>query len=157
MGRLTDEFVAFLKEDTWNYTLEEKEGHNAIFFSYSGKNGTLKTHIFLREEIEVACVYSKLEVTVPEDKRLKVGEFLSRANYGLLVGNFEIDFRDGEVRYKASADFEGTTTSSTSYRNLLHANLSTADRYYPALMKMIWSDELSAEAAIEMIEGGSSD
>jgi hypothetical protein len=31
-----------------------------------------------------------------------LAEFFSRANYGLRTGNFEIDFRDGEMRYKAS-------------------------------------------------------
>ena len=32
----------------------------------------------------------------------KVAEFLHRANYGMLVGNFEMDYSDGEIRFKYS-------------------------------------------------------
>ena len=43
----------------------------------------------------------------PEEMRVPMAEFLTRANYGLRIGNFEMDFEDGEVRYKSSVDFEG--------------------------------------------------
>ncbi len=38
----------------------------------------------------------------PEDENAmnRTAEFLHRANYGLPKGNFELDYRDGEVRYK---------------------------------------------------------
>ncbi len=42
-------------------------------------------------------------VKAPEEKRLAIAEFVARANDGLRIGNFELDFGDGEVRYKRSA------------------------------------------------------
>jgi len=35
-----------------------------------------------------------------------VNEFLTRANYGLNIGNFEMDFQDGEIRFKTAIDVE---------------------------------------------------
>lgn len=32
----------------------------------------------------------------------RTAEFLTRANYGLVFGNFEMDMHDGEIRYKPS-------------------------------------------------------
>jgi len=39
-------------------------------------------------------------------------KFLTRANYGMMIGNFEMDFTDGEIRYKTSIDVEGDKLSS---------------------------------------------
>ncbi len=155
MGRITDGLLKFLEEDKWNYNQEEKDDHNAVYFSYTGKQGKLNTTIIVREPMEVICVYSRLELTVTEEKLAAAAEFICRANYGLLIGNFELDFRDGEVRYKSSADLEGAVAGATVFRNLLHANLSTADRYHKALKRLLVLDDLSPEQAIDEAEGGS--
>ena len=49
-------------------------------------------------------LYTIVQCRVPEEKRPTMSEFLTRANYGLRLGDLEMDFRDGEVRYKASLD-----------------------------------------------------
>ena len=37
-----------------------------------------------------------------------MAEYLHRANYGLRVGNFELDYDDGEIRYKTYIDADFT-------------------------------------------------
>ena len=71
----------------------------------------------------------------------------------MFIGNFELDLSDGEIRFKTSVDLEGAEFTSTVFRNLLHTNLSTADRYYPGLMRMLWSDDVTAEEAVAHVEG----
>lgn len=39
-------------------------------------------------------------------------EFLSRLNYGLMNGNFELDYNDGEVRYKTFVNLNGVHSVS---------------------------------------------
>ena len=34
-----------------------------------------------------------------EIKRQDIAEYLTRANYGMVMGNFEMDYSDGEIRY----------------------------------------------------------
>ena len=46
--------------------------------------------------------YCICPLRVREEKRAAVGEYLHRANYGLDIGNFEMDYDDGEIRYKAN-------------------------------------------------------
>jgi hypothetical protein len=44
------------------------------------------------------------------------------ANYDMIIGNFELDLRDGEVRYKTSIDFEGDRLSFAYINNLVYTN-----------------------------------
>ena len=77
--------------------------------------------------------YSYLPVNVPVDKMVAAAEFVTRANRGMRIGNFELDYDDGEVRYKTSLDVEGGELSSKMIDNLLRANLSTTNRYFAGL------------------------
>ncbi|MEI5675871.1 MULTISPECIES: YbjN domain-containing protein [unclassified Nocardioides] len=55
------------------------------------------------DEPQVAF-YSLLPDEVPEDRREAVAAVLTEANYGLVVGSFEIDLSDGDVRFRTSLD-----------------------------------------------------
>lgn len=150
-GRLTEGVLAFLDDGDWKYSIEKANNRNIITFGFAGKNGTLSVRTIVREKTEVVSVYSKLEVSVPEEKRLQISEFLSRANYGLMIGNFELDFRDGEVRFKISADYEGAIVTNKTFKNLILSGLSVANRYYPGIMKVIWGG-VSVKDAINEVE-----
>ena len=60
------------------------------------------------------AVYCVCSLNVPPARRAAVMELVTRANYGLRLGCFELDLDDGEVRFRASLDFEGTEPSSSS-------------------------------------------
>ncbi len=50
---------------------------------------------------------------------MAVAEFITRANFGIVIGNFEIDFSDGEIRYKTSIDVEGDRPSFALIKRLV--------------------------------------
>jgi hypothetical protein len=91
-------------------------------------------------------------IKAAEEVRPAVAEFLTRANYGLYIGNFELDYADGEIRYKSSIDFEGVPLSVELIRNTLYPALQLMDRYLPGLMKVAYAGMVPAEA-INEIEG----
>jgi hypothetical protein len=78
-----------------------------------------------------------VEGKVPEARRREVMEFITRANYGLLLGNFEFDINDGELRYMASIDLEGSQLSRSQFRNLLFGSVAAIDRYFPHLQRVL--------------------
>ena len=82
-----------------------------------------------------------------------LAEFFTRGNYGMVIGNFELDMNDGEMRYKVSVDAEGIELSPTFLKNLSYTAVVTMDRYLPGIMKVLYSDIDPAEAVRE-IEGG---
>jgi hypothetical protein len=44
------------------------------------------------------------------------------ANSDMIIGNFQLDFHDGEILYKRSIDVEGDTLSFACINNLIYAN-----------------------------------
>jgi hypothetical protein len=140
----------FLKQDEWYPTVIQ--GRNTYRFLYDGKNGRLTCFADLRMNLAQLLLYAVAPVKAPEETRLAVAELIARANYGLRIGNFELDFSDGEVRYKSSLDFEATELNAQWIRNAIYPAVQTMDRYLPGLMSVIYGGKTPYEA-IEDIEG----
>lgn len=154
MGQLFEAVIDFLAEDDWKFVVVREE--TAAVLNYRGHHGSWQCFVNVDEDRQWFSFFSILPASVPEDKRLDVAEFITRANYGLVIGNFEMDFNDGEVRFKVSVDVEGGDLTSKMIENVLGANLTTMDRYFAGFMAVIYGD-LEPSEAIADIEGGGED
>ncbi|MEO3704272.1 hypothetical protein [Trichormus azollae] len=54
-----------------------------------------------------------------KSQRMAVAEFIARGNFGIVIGNFEIDFSDGEIPYKTSIDVKGDRPSFALIKRLV--------------------------------------
>ena len=90
-----------------------------------------------------------LEGKVPETRRREIMEYLTRANYGLLLGNFELDVADGEVRFKCATDIEHHGLSYEQYQSMLYVSVAMMDRYFPGLQKVVQGTSDAAAAIAE--------
>jgi len=139
----------FLEEDDWKpRRLDEK---NAYSMLYTSKNGDFRCYAVVRVELEEFIFYTIAPVRIPADVRPAVAEYITRANYGLRIGNFEMDYADGEVRFKSSINFENETLSPGLLRNALYPAVESLDRYLPGLMRVSFGRATPLEA-IEEIE-----
>lgn len=145
-----EEMVNFFKADDWPFV--QIEGQPVLQIVFQGENGKWTCYASTRVKQQQFIFYSLCSVNAPEDKRLAVAEFLTRANSGMVIGNFELDFADGEIRYKTSIDVEGDRLSYAIIRRLVYANVTMMDRYLPGIMSVIYGD-ISAVDAIAQIEG----
>ena len=86
------------------------EPQTTLRLPIQGRIGKWICILRILEKTERIVVYSVLPDKAEDDhQRHRLYELLSWFNYGLILGNFEIDPRDGEVRYKTSMDVEGVT------------------------------------------------
>ncbi len=102
------------------------------------------------EEDEQFAFYSVLPVEVPAERRAAVCELITRANFGLVIGNFELDLADGELRFKTSIDVEGDRLTEALVRTLVYANVAVTRRYLPAVMGVTRFGVDPAEAVAEV-------
>lgn len=58
----------------------------------------------------------------------------------MMIGNFEMDFTDGEIRYKTSIDVEGDKLSSALIKRLVYANVMMMDEYLPGIVSVTEGD-----------------
>ncbi len=142
----------FLEEDGWHPSpIEDKLAHRMRF---NGKNGQFGMIAHVRGELEQLICYGIAPFNVPEDKRMLIAEFITRANYGLRIGNFEMDFSDGEVRYKTSVDYEGVALQPTLVKNHIYPAAMTLDRYLPGVYAVLHAGK-TPEEAIAIVENPS--
>lgn len=142
--------IEFLEEDQWDF--QWVTGMSILNMSFTGKSGSWACYVQAREREQQVVFYSVLPIRVPADKRQIVAEFITRANYGMVIGNFEMDYEDGEVRFKTSMDVEGFELIAPMIRQLVYSNLVITDRYMPGIMRVIYSDDSPSEI-LEEIEG----
>ncbi len=91
----------------------------------------------------------QLPTKAPEGRRKEVADFVTRANYGMNIGNFEMDMEDGEIRFKVSVDVESGVLSNVMVRNVMMAGFGTVDRYFPGLMSVIYGNAIPSVAVRE--------
>ena len=150
MSSLFDTVIQSFKEDDWKF--RQLEGKTILRLGFKGKAGSWTCYARVIEDQERFIFYSTMESHIPLDKRPAIAEYLTRANYGLRIGNFEMDFSDGEVRYKTSIDVEGGELTFKMWKSLVYANVSTMDRYFPGIMSVVYGGT-SPEEAIAEVEG----
>ena len=136
--------TAFLENDGWYpQQLDEKTVHRVYF---AGENGELRCYAQIRVDLSQFLFYVIAPVKAPEEVRAAVAEYITRANYGLRIGNFEMDYSDGEVRYKSSLDFEGETLTETLIKNTVYPAVQTMDFYLPGLLGVMYGNKTPVEA-----------
>lgn len=147
--QILEEIIDFFTEDDWPFT--KIKGESVLLTAFQGENGKWNCSAKARVEQEQFVFYSICPVNAPENKRLAVAEFLTRANSGMIIGNFELDFADGEIRYKTSIDVQGDFLSFELIKRLVYANVMMMDEYLPGMISVIDGDVLP-EDAIAQIE-----
>jgi hypothetical protein len=140
----------FLEDDGWYpQQLDDKTVYRVYF---AGENGELRCYAQIRVDLEQFLFYVIAPVKAPEEVRASVAEYITRANYGLRIGNFEMDYGDGEVRYKSSFDFEGETLTPKLIKNTMYPAVHTMDFYLPGLLGVMYGNKTPVEAIQETEE-----
>lgn len=151
---LVDLTRMWMEGDGW-HPEQHSSREDTLASGFNGDNGSFRVYVQVREELKQFFAYVLYPDNVPEDLRQRVADFITRANYGMRIGNFEMDFDDGEVRYKSSFDFENERLTGNLIKNALYPAATTLDRYAPGL-KAIVEERVTAKEAIAMIEDGDS-
>lgn len=147
------------KEDIKYYTdLENGVIHYTIFLSE--KEGGLRyiqNRVRVREDdFSVYTIYPTYMPRKDAEQMSRIAEFICRANFNMILGNFELDFNDGELSFKVSVDCEGDHNdlcySNAIIERALHIPLQTMLRYSPGLEFLLRNPDKSPEEAIHDCE-----
>ena len=141
--------ATFFSEDDWPAVFDTDLHRFAMRFQ--GKQADWACFAYALEEDHQFVFYSVAPIQADEAHRQAVAEYLMRANYGLILGNFELDFDDGDIRYKTSIDVEGSELTSELIRHVVYANVQAMDMYLPGVM-LILADGGSPLDAIARVE-----
>lgn len=142
-----DTLVQFFRDEEWPFT--QIEDNPALKLPFKGNNG--EWSCYTQAADGQFTFHSVLPLLVPEQQRQAMAEFITRANYGLNIGNFEMDFNDGEIRYKTGITLEDDSLTQSMIRPQVYANVLMMDRYLPAMLDVIYGGA-SPKDAVQSVE-----
>lgn len=141
----------FFSEDEWFFIDMEDQDMLRLRMNHWGENGRFSCQAEFNEKHQIFYFYSYFPINVPEDRQAKMAEFLTRVNYGIRIGNFEMDYENGEVRFRTSLDFEDQVLNYALISNHVYPNVWMMDRYLPGLFAVVYSEK-DPEEIIKTIE-----
>lgn len=107
-------------------------------------------YVEAHEEKQQVRVLAMCPTLIPAEKRGVVAEYLTRANWGLMLGNFEMNFDVGELRYRTSLDVEGGLLTAKMVKTQVEVNLCTMDKYAKGLLSILFAGVTPTEAIAEV-------
>jgi len=146
----------WLDDNNYRYSYDPERCSSEGTWNIKGRLEELKLHFLPHESSFAVIGVSPRNADSSQFDR--VVEYLTRVNYGLRVGNFEFDYRDGQVRYKTyhCLDDVGSAdaVSDEAIRREYEMVLNMFERYGDGLVAMMDGDS-SPEAEIEKAESDS--
>lgn len=154
MKKMIETIKNFFSENEWKYNFDENNNVFVSGINMGNVIGNIKMYILMEETSYT--VYMILNNIAEEKNYSEVSEFLHRANCGLKNGNFEIDYRDGEIRYKTFVNFANTDISKEVIEESLFIGATMIQQYGKGLLKVMLG-EGNPEKCIEECEKGDRD
>lgn len=137
---------SFLDSDDWHYSFSE-DSHTFDF------NLTLKSKL---QRVHYKVLIRKFDYSVyaicpmsAKDCLPQMAEFISRANYGLANGNFELDFRDGEIRYKCFVNCDDTIPGIQTIKDSIYIPASMFNKYSEGILSVLFGMKSPAQAVAD--------
>jgi len=131
--------TGFFEDQSW--PLAEIEPDELWETAFEGEHGVWPCRVHCYAADRRLVFISAFADLVPEDRLEAMGEFCNRANFGLAVGNFELDHDGGEVRFRTSLDAAESTADIELIRNVVVANVITFDQYLPGIEAVLAGTE----------------
>lgn len=151
MPNLINAVQNYLDAQEWKYSYNEEDNYFTMRMNLKTVD-SCAVYIQMRDD-DAVTVYSVFPVKVSEEHRGAVAEFIARANYGLIHGNFELDYRDGEIRYKVTTACGDIDLEESPMDRTVNTGFCMLDRYGEGILSVLYGNVSPAEA-IEKIEGG---
>ena len=139
----------YLDSQKWRYRrLEDK---SILTFGMNIKSKLASCKVYIDCKDDCILVYAVCPINASEENRPVVAEYITRANYGLKCGNFEMDYSDGEVRYKTHLRCSEDVPCLADVESTVDISFLMLQRYGDGLVKcmMGYGDPAADIAATE--------
>lgn len=147
--QIANKLVSHMEEKEYRYEFDREKGLLKLNFNINSNLGKVRFVLDIHSCFYIS--YGCIDMNVKEEQRAEVVEFITRANYGLNFGNFEMDMRDGEIRYKCTVDCDHCMLSDEMIGTSLVVPVNMYERYGDQLLKVMFG-MMGAKEAVEIAE-----
>lgn len=152
--QIADLVDRYLTDNDFKYDFVKADGVFLFGVNLKGKLKNVRYVIGINESDYNVYVISPISADSDDaDQMTKMAEFICRANYGLRNGNFELDFRDGELRYKCYVNCSGAMPDMEVVEDSINCPLAMYNLYGTGIVQILFND-MSAADAVALCEKG---
>jgi hypothetical protein len=129
---------------------QEDEPTNAYFtFAKLGDASNYDCEVVVRpRHLTIVC---RSPLRVPTNQRIRVAEFVTRANYSLVLGHFDLDFLDGELLFRVLQDnVTGLADAPSRTAGYIGLAVAVMDEHLPPIMKLMYGG-MTPEQAVQSL------
>ena len=149
---IAQEVRGFLDGNGWDYSFDWDTGIFRFGVTLRGNLKTVQYTVGIDDDSYIVYAVSPLSADRDDTRQMiRMAEFVCRANYGLRDGNFEFDFRDGELRYKNFVNCDGMLPTFGILRDSLGVPAAMFSRYSKGILQIVLNN-MSAKEAVELCE-----
>jgi hypothetical protein len=127
---LVGELKRLFQANRWGFS--EAQDAPVLLSEFAGPLGAWPLCAQAIEETRLVVFHSICPRKAPPSRRQAMADLLTRANYGLSLASFEMDFEDGEIRCKTVLPVQGALDGRVVER-LITANGRTMETFLPAI------------------------
>ena len=143
---LFDAMMTALADTSW---VMYHVGQPAAMVDLRGEQALYSIRYFAAEAPRTIVCCTRCPVRIPKRTRRKAMEFITRANFGLLFGGFEMSLDDGDVFYRTSCNVADGSLTMEMVGDLAWAGVFAFDRYLPRLLEVVYGKRPVDEAVRE--------
>lgn len=138
----------FLEKDEWNFSFDSDKGVFRFGVSVGNRLKNVRCRILVYDDCYT--VYAVSPIGPDEDNKEmmnNMSEFICRANFGLRNGNFEMDYMNGEVRYKTFVNCGNDIMPAPEIiKESIYIPVAMFDIYGSGITDIIFQDVAAAKA-----------
>lgn len=123
-----DAIATVLREIGWN---PERDGESAGFVVRFDPPYIPVAYAYavVSEQLETFLFHITLGVAAAVARRDETAKYLTLVNWNLMTGSFDMDYEDGQIRFRSAVCFRGTELSETLVRNVIGTAMAAVERY----------------------------
>ena len=137
--------VGHFESNGLNFNSDQEQ--KVVFFTMCGDAAVYTCRFRITHDDDVLQIDLALPVLARQPKvREQVLELVARANRGLPVGRFDLDLSDGQVTFHIGHAIGSSGLQDEDVRRLFSTAMATVDRYFPALMRLMYGGHTPEDA-----------
>lgn len=140
-------FARHLDEHKWHY---HRVGDDPTLLSgFNGDDALWDFDMCVRQKADgvfLLGVNSYIPNKARPERRAACAELLSRLNFELSLGCFEMNHEDGEIRFRTSIVLPAADITSGIVEHLLRSNLAIVDQRLKPIMAVLYANTTPADA-----------
>lgn len=149
MKTIYEAITTYLKADGW--PIHEIKGQTAYSMKCQGKNGEWTCVAQAYEDNRQFVFYSSCPMRATSERYAAIAELLTRINYTMLSGNFEMNYLNGDIRYRTSVEMPGHELGAFVIARVIYGNVESMDLYLPAILAVIENGSTPLDAICEVL------